>query len=41
MLCFRVLFDEQLNQRVQQGFATFPDIMEELEKTKVQSKHFL
>ncbi len=41
MLCFRVLFDQQLNQRVQQGFATFTDIMDELEKTKIQRKLFL
>jgi len=28
MLCFRVLFNEQLNQGIKQGFATFSGIMD-------------
>jgi hypothetical protein len=36
MLCFRVLFDQQLNQRVKQGFSSFTDIMDEPEKAKIK-----
>ena len=35
MLCFRVLFDEQLNQGVKQGFATLSGIMNKFEKAKI------
>jgi hypothetical protein len=41
MLCFRVLFDQHLNQRVKQGFSPFAGIMDELEKTKIERKLFL
>jgi len=34
MLGFRVLFAEQLNQGVKQGFATIPNIMNKFEKAK-------
>ena len=41
MLNSRVLFDQQLDQSVKQGFSSFPDIMDELEKTKIERKLFL
>jgi len=41
MLDFRVLFDQQLNQSVKEGFSSFADIMDELEKTKIERQLFL
>src|SRR5882724_11108136 len=36
MLRFRVLFDQQLNQRLKQGCASLPNIMDKLEETKIE-----
>jgi hypothetical protein len=41
MLRFRVLFDQQLNQRVKQGFASLPNIMDKLEETKIEREFLL
>ena len=41
MLCFRVLLDQQLHQRMKQGFASFPNIMDKLEETEIEGELFL
>ncbi len=41
MLCFRVLVDKHLNQRMKQGFSSFADIMDELEETKIERELLL
>ena len=41
MLRFRVLFDQQLNQRLKQGFASFPNIMDKLEETEIEREFLL
>ena len=41
MLRFRVLFDQQLNQRLKQGFASLPNIMDKLEETEIEREFLL
>jgi signal peptidase I len=41
MLRFRVLCDQQLNQRLKQGFASLPNIMDKLEETKIEREFLL
>ena len=41
MLRFRVLFDQPLNQRLKQGFAPLPNIMDKLEETKIAREFLL
>ena len=41
MLRFRVLFDQQLNQRLKQGCASLPNIMDKLEETKIEREFLL
>jgi len=41
MLRFRVLFDQQLNQRLKQGFASLANIRDKLEETKIAREFLL
>jgi hypothetical protein len=41
MVCFRVLIDKQLNQRMKQDFASLPNMMDKLEETKIAREFLL